>query len=619
MARQPIEGRRAFRGRWSETLWAIRLPLCLLGGGALSLLIVGERSEPKPKTDEIPDRFVKMLSASSDVDLPLEADLSKLGSKALIGASSKGSSAEASPLTDDEQAPDVVSGLSDAKKQEVLNSSKLLLKIIGTTGASSGPVQNLWSDEEQGLGDIDAALAETSGETSGETWPSYGVNGIISTAVDALATFSIDVDTASWTRVRRALADGYLPAAGMVRVEEFVNYFRYDYVPPVAGEPFAAHIEGAPSPWADDRHLVAIGLQGRRVSVFDRKPANLTFLVDVSCSMQSRDKLPLVRESLHMLTDALGDGDTVALVTYAGTSSVVLPPTSAVRSDEIHGAIDRLSTSGSTAMADGIFTAYALAMRSARPGSIDRVVIASDGDANVGPSKHEQITPTIQSYAKRGITLTTLGFGTGNYRDHTMEQLANDGDGNYFYIDGEREARRVLVSRLVSTLEVIARDVKIQVAWDRDVVLSHRLLGYENRAIADEDFRDDAVDAGEVGAGHQVTAIFELQLANDHGSLGALSLRYKRAGPDAPSSELSWPIDAEQLRPSLAETSADFRTALAAAQLAEVLRRSPPAEEISLASIEELAQGARRPEYDQEDELVTAIRRARQLRGPAHL
>ncbi|MFT4622534.1 MAG: Ca-activated chloride channel family protein [Myxococcota bacterium] len=442
----------------------------------------------------------------------------------------------------------------------------------------------------------------------GETWVDPGRNPTEHTADDALSTFSIDVDTASWTRSRRSLNDGFLPPAAMVRTEEFVNFFPYDYAPPRT-RPLAVHLDGAASPWTEGEHLLRVGLQGRKVSVFDRKTAHLTFLVDVSCSMSTADKLPMVRDSLTLLVDQLEPDDTVALVTYAGGSAVLLEPTPAAERDRIVAAIDGLRNSGGTAMADGIFTAYALAERMAVPGHINRVLVASDGDANIGPSHHAQITPTIRRYAKDGITLTTLGFGTGNYRDHTMEQLANDGDGNYTYVDDMREARRVLVDGLTGTLEVIARDVKVQVAFDPDVVESYRLLGYENRELEDADFDDDAVDAGEVGSGHQVTALYAVRLAKRNQPLGEVWLRFKPPGPDAPSEVLSVPIRAGVTDGALEKGSAPLRLAVAAAGFAELLR-GQDSPYLTLAGVRDLAAGAASPEYDQHAELVWAIDRA---------
>ncbi len=264
--------------------------------------------------------------------------------------------------------------------------------------------------------------------------------------------FSEDVDTASYTRARRTLRSGHLLASGDIRVEEFLSFVDYDCRPPPASDPFAVHVQGAPSPWAADTHVLRVGLQGRRVPADQRAAVHLTFLVDTSGSMQSDDKLGLVRASLRMLVEELQDGDTVALVACAGSAGVVLEPTPMSRRDEVLSALDRLVAGGSTAMGRGISMAYTLAQSTAEAGAVNRVIIASDGDANVGTVDVGELSSFIEGHADRGITLTTLGFGTGNYQDHRIEQLANDGDGNYFYIDGPDEARRIFVDELAGTL-----------------------------------------------------------------------------------------------------------------------------------------------------------------------
>jgi Ca-activated chloride channel family protein len=433
--------------------------------------------------------------------------------------------------------------------------------------------------------------------------------GFVRTAVDPLSTFSIDVDTASYTQIRRTLNEGYLPPTDNVRLEEMINYFPYDYAAPAAGEPFSVAVEGAPSPWGGT-DLVRIGVQGKKVT--GRDACHLTFLVDVSGSMSGPDRLGLVQESLKMLVSGLGDGDTVALVVYAGSSGVVLEPTAIRNKAEIAAAIDRLQAGGSTAMGQGIEMAYKLADESYARGAVNRVIIASDGDANVGVTDTAALSEMISRYAKKGITLTTLGFGSGNYRDTRMEQLANDGDGNYFYIDSQKEAKRVLVDKLTSTLEVIAKDVKLQVDWNPKAVRKYRLLGYENRNIADRDFRVDAVDAGEIGAGHQVTAIYEVErLPDAKGDLFTLRVRSKAPGPDSPAVERRFSGSSEAMRASFAETSKDFRIAVGAAMFGERLRGSPFAPGFSYDEIEKLVRGAHKGPEDAE--LAGLVERAKRL------
>ncbi len=410
------------------------------------------------------------------------------------------------------------------------------------------------------------------------------------------------------------LTDGYLPPHTAVRVEEFVNYLPYEYARPRGDRPFEVDVEIAPSPWDDETWYARIGVQGERVGFDDRKPVHLTFLVDTSGSMSAADKLGLVKSSLTLLTRQLRDGDTVALVAYAGSAGVVLPPTRATDHATIEAALRQLQSGGSTAMGAGIDLAYRLAAQVQQPGHVNRVVIASDGDANVGATDPATLIEQIRAHAQRGITLTTLGFGTGNYRDHRMEQLANDGDGNYYYIDSEQEARRIFVDQLTATLQVVARDVKIQVAFSADAVRRYRLLGYENRDIADSDFRVDAVDAGEIGAGHQVTALYVVELA-DHptGDLAKVHLRAKPPGPDAPATERTFTLPAYALQPSVEASSADHRMAVAVAAFAERLRHSPYTVGIRLESIARLAEGAARPDHPADAEIVAMIRQAAAL------
>ncbi len=450
--------------------------------------------------------------------------------------------------------------------------------------------------------------------SSGEKYTDYGVAGFENPALDPLSTFSVDVDTASYVMSRRKLCEGYLPPVASVRVEEFVNYFPYEYAAP-RDVPFTVDFEGAPSPWAPGHHLVRVGLQSRRVGADARKPAHFTFLVDTSGSMSSPDKLGLVKQTLTMLTEELRDGDTVAIVAYAGSAGVVLPPTPIRERQTIVRSLERLSAGGSTAMGDGIELAYQLAESVRADGAIDRVLILSDGDANVGITDHRVLSDRIRGYAERGIGLTTVGFGSGNYNDTTMERLANDGDGSYVYLDSLAEARRVFVDRLTQTVEVVAQDTKVQVEWNPAAVSGYRLVGYENRDVADADFRNDAVDAGEVGAGHQVTALYELVLLPGAASLGTVRLRYQGPGSAAPAAELDFPLPSAGLRADYGETSRDFQIAVTAGTFAEKLRQSPYVAGASWEELERRARAAARVEYPEDRELLSLIGRARSLRG----
>lgn len=325
-----------------------------------------------------------------------------------------------------------------------------------------------------------------------------------------LSTFSIDVDTASYSNVRRFLNDGERPPAEAVRLEELVNYFTYDEAPPQDGKPFSVKVDLTSAPWKPEHRLTRIVLKGKEIAAGQRPASNLVFLVDVSGSMADANKLPLVQQSLRLLTEQLTENDRVSLVTYAGSTSVVLPSTNGQEKAKIRSAIDSLNSKGSTNGAGGLNLAYQQAAANFIKDGVNRVILATDGDFNVGISSHEELLTLIQAKAESGIFLSMLGYGTGNLKDDTMELLADKGNGNYAYIDSIIEARKALVEQMSGTLVTIAKDVKIQIEFNPAVVQSWRLLGYENRLLAKEDFNDDKKDAGEIGAGHQVTALYEI-------------------------------------------------------------------------------------------------------------
>lgn len=420
----------------------------------------------------------------------------------------------------------------------------------------------------------------------------YGVieeNGVKQVAQAPVSTFSIDVDTGSYSNVRRMLNGGRMPPADAVRVEELVNYFPYDYAPPADGKPFAVHTALAPAPWQPRNVLLRIGIKGQDIAHTSLPPANLVFLVDVSGSMNAPDKLPLLKSSLKLLVNAMRPQDRITLVTYAGSTRVALPPTPGSDKTTIQAAIDQLVAGGSTAGASGIALAYQAAQQSFVRGGINRVLLATDGDFNVGITDFRQLKSMVEEKRKSGVSLSTLGFGTGNYNDQLMEQLADAGDGAYSYIDNLMEGYKVLVSEMSSTLATIARDVKIQVEFNPAAVREYRLIGYENRMLAREDFNNDKVDAGDIGAGHTVTALYELTLSDQPGLIDALryqpatsadgtranelahvKLRYKR--PDASSSELTdVTVSRQAIRP-LADGDADFRFAAAVGGFGQMLR-----------------------------------------------
>jgi len=458
------------------------------------------------------------------------------------------------------------------------------------------------------------AVASPAPEAPGtEHYKDYGVNPVVDPARDRFSTFAIDVDTASYAISRRKLLEGSLPPYEAVRVEEFLNYFDYAYPGPERG-PFAVHLAAAPSPYTSGKHLLRVGVQGRRLAPSERKPVHLVYLVDTSGSMQSEDKIGLVKKSLKLLTGSLKPGDTVALCTYAGSVREVLAPTGIEQRSRILGAIEELTAGGSTAMASGIDLAYALAERSMVKGHTNRVVVLSDGDANVGPSSHEQILEGIRRYRDKGITLSTVGFGNGNYKDVMMEQLANQGNGNYSYIDSEQQAKRVFSQQVDGLLEVIARDVKIQVEFDPAAVQSYRLIGYENCDIADKDFRNDKVDAGEIGAGHSVTAIYEVALKSTATSPVTVRLRHKAPLGSEVAEETTVKMEAGAIARSFEEAPADLRFASAVIGFGEILRKSPHASSWKLADVERIARAAQKDHPDHR-ELIDLVRRANALSG----
>ena len=361
-----------------------------------------------------------------------------------------------------------------------------------------------------------------------ERYQSIRGNPVQRVADAPVSTFSIDVDTGSWSNVRRFLNGGTLPRRDAVRVEEMVNYFPYDYARPTDGRPFAIHSALATAPWNLDRLLMRVAIKGEDRSLDQLPPANLVFLIDVSGSMRSADKLPLLKASLKLLAAKLRPEDRLSIVTYASGTAAPLVAVPGNDRARILQVIDGLQAAGSTAGASGIELAYRIARQSMIPGGINRILLATDGDFNVGVTDFDQLKQAVETRRADGISLSTLGFGTGNLNEHLMEQLADAGDGAYSYIDTLMEGHKVLVTEMSSTLATIARDVKIQVEFNPAVVSEYRLIGYENRLLAREDFNDDRVDAGDVGAGHTVTAIYELTPVGKAGSLEPL--RYGRDG-----------------------------------------------------------------------------------------
>jgi Ca-activated chloride channel family protein len=430
----------------------------------------------------------------------------------------------------------------------------------------------------------------------------------LSAARKPLSTFSIDVDTASYANVRRFLKEGRMPPIDAVRIEELLNYFPYDYAPPGDGSPFAVRVDAACCPWADGHRLVRIALKAREGDPERRPPANLVFLLDVSGSMADTNKLPLVKRAMRLLVDDLSGDDRIAIVTYRDRGELVLPPTRGDRRRTILGAIGRLEARGRTNGGAGIDLAYRVAEDGFRRGGVNRVILATDGDFNVGVTARRDLVDLIEEKARGGVFLTVLGFGTGNLKDSTLESLADRGNGHYAYVDALDEARKVFADGAGGALRTVARDVRVQVEFNPARVESYRLIGYENRALLAEDFNDDRVDAGELGAGDSVTALYEVVPRGSGGRPAVDPLRYEGAGeePVSTSDELlfvkvrweepragtSRRISVPLADRSCDEPRGDFRFAAAVACWGMLLRESDHRGDASYGLVRRLAGSA---------------------------
>lgn len=417
----------------------------------------------------------------------------------------------------------------------------------------------------------------------------YGVNPYVDTYEDHLSTFALDTDTASYSIARRYVMEGNLPPADAIRVEEFVNSFDQDYPnpPDVA---FGVYADGAPSPFQDDgSYILRFGVQGYEVPDQERKPAVLTFVIDVSGSMGQENRLGLVQQSLQLLVERLRPVDSVAIVAYTTTAWVVLKPTSGEERTAILRAINTLRPMDATNVDEGLNLGYKLAYNAFHPGWTNRVILCSDGVANVGMTSPDAILQTIREYADTGITLTSVGFGMGNFNDVLLEQLADKGDGHYAYVDTLDEARELFVEDLTSTLEVIALDAKVQVDFNPDTVAYYRLVGYENRAVADENFRNDAVDAGEIGAGHSATALYTVILLPEaQGRIATIQLRWE--DPQTRTvQEINGNFNTWDLEANFDSASPRYQLDVVVAQYAEMLRNSPWVSSTSIYTLRDYA------------------------------
>jgi len=497
---------------------------------------------------------------------------------------------------------------SKSKQYEPLSEkleSKFTPPIIVSDEKSSEPVP-LQEELEDGL--------IKNEEFNTEDYDNIVENKFLSAMQNPLSTFSIDVDEASYSNVRRYLQNGVIPPAGAVRIEEMINYFDYDYPKPKDQEPFAVNTEISECPWNRGHRLVHIGLQGKEITTDNLPPSNMVFLVDVSGSMDEPNKLPLVQASMNLLTDQFREQDKVAIVVYAGNAGLVLPPTKGSNKVVIKLAINRLEAGGSTAGGEGIKLAYKIAKENFIKEGNNRIILATDGDFNVGVSSDDDLVRLIEEERKSGVFLSVLGFGMGNYKDKKMQQLADKGNGNHSYIDNISEAKKVLVNEFGSTLFTIAKDVKIQIELNPVKVQAYRLIGYENRMLASEDFNDDNKDAGELGSGHTVTALYEVIPAgvknsfiksvdslkyqtNDRSTANnftseimTIKLRYKKPDGDISSLITHTVIDNHI---ALDYTSDNFRFSAAVAEFGLLLRNSEFKEHASFQQVVRLAKEAR--------------------------
>ena len=444
--------------------------------------------------------------------------------------------------------------------------------------------------------------------TDTERYQKQPENPVKAVAQEPVSTFSIDVDTGSYANVRRFLNNGRLPPKDAVRIEEIVNYFPYSYSLPQDGRPFAVHTQTVDSPWQPEAKLVKIGIQAQDTAKKNLPPANLVFLVDVSGSMNSPDKLPLVKKTLRLLTQQLRPQDKVTIITYASGEKLVLSPTSGKDKDTILRAVNSLEAGGATSGERALRMAYEEAQKAFVKNGINRILLATDGDFNVGVADTETLKSMVAEKRKSGISLSTLGFGTDNYNEEMMEQIADAGDGNYSYIDSEKEAKKVLQHQLTSTLATVAQDVKIQVEFNPATVKEYRLVGYTNRTLRNEDFNNDKVDAGDIGSGHSVTALYEIIPQGKTGWLADsryqkapaadgskneyayVKVRYKLPGQSA-SKLIEQPVPARSI--PLSQADADTRLALAAASYAQQLRGGEYNGKLDWSAIEKMAAATR--------------------------
>lgn len=560
----------------------------------------------------------RVQSSKSDRDQSSESDRAQRLEAALAGAEQVASTVPSAPPAP--PAEPVPSPQPASESKSVLSKRPIAPgNIAGGPSVAASPLVD---------------LQRQTGPADRERYAEIATNPIFATAETPVSTFGVDVDTGAYSNARRFLAQGRLPPSDAVRVEEFINYFDYDYPRPASLEqPFSIHTELALAPWNGDRWLLQVGLKGFEVTREQLPASNLVFLLDVSGSMHSADKLPLVKTAMAKLVTQMRPQDRVAIVVYAGAAGLVLPATSGADHQTILAALDGLQAGGSTNGGQGIELAYRVARENYIEGGVNRVILATDGDFNVGTVSQGALEDLVSRERKSGVALTTLGFGQGNYNDQLAERLANLGDGNHAYIDTEREAHKVLVDELGANLLTIAKDVKIQIEFNPAIVSEYRLIGYENRLLAREDFNNDQVDAGEIGAGHTVTALYELTPVDSQAQrlpplryrasetsvalsdeVAFLKLRYKQ--PDEDRSRLiEQPV---RLGQTIGEGSARLRFAAAVAAFGQSLRGGKYLDGYRLEDIAELAQASAGSDpYGLRGEFIDLVGSAARLSGPA--
>ena len=611
----PLPGPRSF---WSDARWLSLGVAALLALGAVIAAVILSRTFPSP-------RVPALASATPPAEVQME-------------------------LMEEQSATEDFGGTPPVRKGNAFASSgRSTLRLQPSVANEKPPLAPYEGTEVSSLygntTDADAPTATYAARASGYEkressnfstagYDHFEENPFLPATTNPLSTFSLDVDTASYANVRRLLNSGAKPPKGAVRIEEMVNYFAYDYPKPQPNEPFSIKLDLAGCPWQPDHQLVRIGLKAREIADDQRGASNLVFLLDVSGSMQPAERLPLIKQSMRLLVDRLTENDRVAIVVYAGGTGVALPSTTGNRKEEIFRALEDLQAGGSTNGAAGIELAYKIAAENFIKGGVNRVILATDGDFNVGITSQDELVRLAEEKAKSGVFLSVLGVGTDNLKDSTMQKLADRGNGNYAYLDSLDEARKVLIRQMNGTLVTIAKDVKVQVEFNPARVASYRLLGYEKRMLRKEDFNNDKIDAGEIGAGHTVTALYEIVPAGARADLPVDPLKYQ-TGATAPERANSDELLTVKLRykepegeksallerslgddapAEFASAPADFRFAAAVAEFGMILRDSPHKGNGTLGAVAEWAMEAKgRDEAGYRAGFIELVRKAQAM------